>query len=126
MKAIVAAEQFKTSDYVEMLESVRAPGLKHRIKVSGAPHPDWLQFGDIAGLGGADDRRRVREISKSLDCRDPINIQFTSGTTGLPKGATLSHRNILNNVWFVGCAQQLTAGDRICVPVPLYHCFGLV
>ena len=72
MKAIVAAEQFKTSDYVEMLESVRAPGLKHRIKVSGAPHPDWLQFGDIAGLGGADDRRRVREISKSLDCRDPI------------------------------------------------------
>jgi fatty-acyl-CoA synthase len=125
VKAIVAAERFKTSEYVEMLEAVRAPTLGHCIKIGGAPRKGWLQFDDVAD-GSEQDVRRVRDIGARLNCRDPVNIQFTSGTTGSPKGATLSHRNILNNGWFVGRAQHLTLGDRICVPVPLYHCFGLV
>ena len=125
-KAIVAAERFKTSEYVTMLEAVRAPTLQHRIKIGGPPRPGWLEFNDVAGGSREKDRRRVREIGARLGRYDAINIQFTSGTTGSPKGATLSHRNILNNAWFVGRAQQLEHGDRICLPVPLYHCFGLV
>jgi fatty-acyl-CoA synthase len=124
-KAIVAAERFKSSEYVEMLGAVRAPTLEYRIKIGGASRVGWLQFDDVAN-GDEEDVRRVHEIGARLDRHDPINIQFTSGTTGVPKGATLSHRNILNNAWFVGRAQQLQHGDRICVPVPLYHCFGLV
>jgi len=126
MKAVVAGERFKTSDYVAMLEAVDAPSLAHKIKIGGAPRPGWLAFDELPALASRADRDRAREISAGLDCRDPINIQFTSGTTGLPKGATLSHRNILNNGWFVGRAQRLGPGDRICVPVPLYHCFGMV
>jgi fatty-acyl-CoA synthase len=122
----VAAELFKASEYVKMLEAVNAPKLEYRIKIGGAPRPGWVQFDDVASQGGEAGRRQVREIGARLDRHDPINIQFTSGTTGLPKGATLSHRNILNNGWFVGRAQELEHGDRICVPVPLYHCFGLV
>jgi len=125
-KAIVSAERFKTSDYVKMLDEGDVPSLEHRIKIGGGPRPGWLQFDEVAAAGREDGVRRVREIGSGLDRHDPINIQFTSGTTGLPKGATLSHRNILNNGWFVGLAQQLKPGDRICVPVPLYHCFGLV
>jgi fatty-acyl-CoA synthase len=126
MRAVVAAERFKTTDYVAMLEAVDAPGLTHRIVIGGAPRPGWLAFDAIAGLAADQDRGRARAIGAALDGRDPINIQFTSGTTGLPKGATLSHHNILNNGWFVGQAQRLEPGDRICVPVPLYHCFGMV
>jgi fatty-acyl-CoA synthase len=126
MKAVVAAERFKTSDYVAMLEALDAPRLVHRIKIGGSPRRDWIAFDDLPALASTRDRDGVRETGAALDCRDPINIQFTSGTTGLPKGATLSHRNILNNGWFVGRAQALGPGDRICVPVPLYHCFGMV
>ena len=126
MKAVVAAERFKTSDYVAMLEAVDVPSLEHRIKIGGSPRPGWLRFDDLPALASAADLGRVREIGAGLDCNDAINIQFTSGTTGLPKGATLSHRNILNNGRFVALAQQLGPADRICVPVPLYHCFGMV
>jgi fatty-acyl-CoA synthase len=126
MKVVVAAERFKTSDYVAMLEDVEAPGLEHKIKIGGSPRTGWLAFDGIPALASAADLARVREIGAGLDCNDAINIQFTSGTTGRPKGATLSHRNILNNGWFVGRAQQLGPRDRICVPVPLYHCFGMV
>ena len=66
------------------------------------------------------------EIGKSLDAEDAINIQFTSGTTGNPKGATLTHRNILNNAFYVGQSMNFTGQDRLCIPVPLYHCFGMV
>jgi len=125
-KAIVAAERFRGTEYVEMLEAVDARTVKHRIKIGGAPQPPWLQFNDVARGDGEHGRGRVREIGARLDRHDPVNIQFTSGTTGIPKGATLSHRNILNNAWFVGRAQHLEHGDRIGVPVPLYHCFGLV
>jgi len=126
MKAVIAAERFKTSDYVGMLEAIEAPGLRHRIMIGGTDRRGWLSSDEVPGLGSDYERARVREIGAALDCRDPINIQFTSGTTGLPKGATLSHRNILNNGWFVGRAQRLGPADRICVPVPLYHCFGMV
>ena len=126
VKAVVAARRFKTSDYVEMLEAASAPGLEHRIVIGGEARPGWLELDAIAGGASPVDRRRLREIGAGLDRNDAINIQFTSGTTGLPKGATLSHRNILNNGWFVGRAQQLGPADRICVPVPLYHCFGMV
>ena len=126
MKAVVAAERFKTSDYVAMLDAVDALTLEHRISIGGAHYPGWLRFDDAPALASSADLGRVHEIGAGLDCNDAINIQFTSGTTGLPKGATLSHRNILNNGRFVGLAQQLRPGDRICVPVPLYHCFGMV
>ena len=126
VKAIVAARRFKSSDYLAMVEEVSAPALEHRIKIGGEARAGWLEFHEIASLATVSDSRRAREIGAGLDRRQAINIQFTSGTTGLPKGACLSHRNILNNGWFVGRAQQLTPGDRICVPVPLYHCFGMV
>jgi fatty-acyl-CoA synthase len=126
MRAVVAAERFKTSDYVAMLEAIDVPTLQHRIKIGGGARAGWLTFDDLPGLAFDSDVDRVHAIAAELDCRDPINIQFTSGTTGLPKGATLSHRNILNNGWLVGLAQGLGPGDRVCVPVPLYHCFGMV
>ena len=126
VRAMVIAERFKTSDYVAMLEAVDAPRLEHRIKIGGPPRSGWLQFDDVSGLGSAADLRRTMQVAAGLDPRQAANIQFTSGTTGLPKGATLSHRNILNNGFFVGRAQQLGPDDRICVPVPLYHCFGMV
>ena len=126
VKAVVAARWFKTSDYLAMLDAVAAPRLEHRIKIGGEARPGWLDLEEIPDRASAGDLRRVREIGAGLGCNDPINIQFTSGTTGLPKGATLSHRNILNNGWFVGRAQQLGPADRICAPVPLYHCFGMV
>jgi fatty-acyl-CoA synthase len=126
MRALISAERFKTSDYVAMLESALLPRLEHKIKIGGPPRVGWITFDGVAALASGTEVDRVRAISERLDCREAINIQFTSGTTGQPKGATLSHRNILNNAWFVGRAQQLALGDRICVPVPLYHCFGMV
>ena len=141
VKVLVAAERFKTSDYVGMVEALapelpaskpgalsaaRLPLLKAAIKIGGAPRPGWLDFDDVPALAGLADKARLAEIGAGLDRNDAINIQFTSGTTGLPKGATLSHRNILNNGFFVGRAQGLGHGDRICIPVPLYHCFGMV
>ena len=77
-------------------------------------------------MGGATERARLAELAPRLQFDDAINIQFTSGTTGAPKGATLTHRNILNNGFFIGEAMRLTARDRLCIPVPLYHCFGMV
>jgi fatty-acyl-CoA synthase len=137
VKALICAEAFKTSDYVGMIESLapevpgsragelraeRLPDLRIVAKIGGAPRAGWLQFTDIDG----DDLAAVRAVERTLENRQPINIQFTSGTTGLPKGATLSHRNIVNNAFFVGRSEGLRAGDRLCVPVPLYHCFGMV
>ena len=139
VKALIVAERFKTSDYVAMVEALapeiasagatpgaleaRAlPHLKLVVKIGGPPRPGWLDFGDIA----ASDRARLTAAAAQLDARHAINIQFTSGTTGLPKGATLSHRNLVNNAFFVGRAAGLRGGDRLAAPVPLYHCFGMV
>jgi fatty-acyl-CoA synthase len=144
VKALVAAEPFKTSDYLGMIEDLapevatsRAgrldapalPSLRILIKIGRQRRPGWLDFAQVAERGAAVDSAtlaRVAEIGATLSNRDAINIQFTSGTTGSPKGATLSHRNILNNGFFVARAMGLRQGDRLCVPVPLYHCFGMV
>ena len=141
VKALVAAEQFKTSHYVEMVESLapeiagslpgalsaeRLPLLNAVIKIGGPERAGWLDFGDIAALAGSEHHAALTVAAAGLSARDPINIQFTSGTTGLPKGATLSHENILNNGYFVGRAIGLKEGERLCIPVPLYHCFGMV
>ncbi|HWE45462.1 MAG TPA: AMP-binding protein [Caulobacteraceae bacterium] len=141
VKALVCASRFKTSDYPAMVEtaapdvasqSPRAlrskflPALRYLIKIGGPARGPFMDFDDLYGLAGEDHRARLTTITADLDRNDAINIQFTSGTTGSPKGATLSHRNILNNGRFVGLAQGLGEGDRLCIPVPLYHCFGMV
>jgi fatty-acyl-CoA synthase len=108
------------------LRAARVPSLRAAIKIGGGVRPGWFDIDDIPGVAEPEHDAAVFEIASQLSPGDAINIQFTSGTTGLPKGATLSHRNILNNGYFVGLAQRLTPADRICVPVPLYHCFGMV
>ncbi|GAB4078070.1 AMP-binding protein [Nostocoides australiense] len=119
---LVATPTFKTSDYQAMVEQVRGkcPDLRD-VVFFGTESWDRL-------LSRADEvsTEEVQAISDSLTCDEPINIQYTSGTTGFPKGATLSHFNILNNGYFVGEICRYTEEDRICIPVPFYHCFGMV
>ena len=139
-KALITAARFKTSDYVAMirelapeldtaepgaLRSERWPELRSVIHIGGE-QAGMYAFDDVASMGGNAERARLADLAETLQFDDAINIQFTSGTTGAPKGATLSHHNILNNGFFVGEAQNLGPTDRICIPVPLYHCFGMV
>jgi fatty-acyl-CoA synthase len=121
-RLLVAAPSFKSSDYLAMAASVAGelPALERTIALWS---PEWdalLTAGERVPM----DRLRAREAG--LDFDEPINIQYTSGTTGFPKGATLSHHNILNNGFFVGEGCRFTEADRVCVPVPYYHCFGMV
>ena len=140
VRALVTATAFKSSDYMGMLHEVlpelrasqpgalhaaRVPSLRTVIQIGGAS-PGTLGFDEVAQRGGAAERARLAELAQSLQFDDPINIQFTSGTTGSPKGTTLTHHNVLNNGFFIGEAMRLTAEDRLCIPVPLYHCFGMV
>jgi fatty-acyl-CoA synthase len=120
--ALVAATDFKTSDYRAMVAEVRPnlPALRHVLFIGTHEWQQWYQNGDAAT---ADE---LRACSATLSFDDPINIQYTSGTTGFPKGATLSHHNILNNGYFVAEGCRYTDRDRVCIPVPLYHCFGMV
>ncbi len=140
-KALILADSFKSSNYIEMirtlapeldrcspgaLKAARLPDLRVVIHL-GADHIHGLYaFHQIAEAADDAARRRVASLADRLQFDDPINIQFTSGTTGFPKGATLTHHNILNNGFFVGEAIRLRHGDRLCIPVPLYHCFGMV
>jgi fatty-acyl-CoA synthase len=119
-RLLIAAERLKTSDYAAMIAEVRprCAGLSHVAIIGG---PDWQS---LIQRGRQLDRSALERIE--LDTDDPINIQYTSGTTGFPKGATLSHHNILNNGFFVGELCMYTEADRICIPVPFYHCFGMV
>jgi fatty-acyl-CoA synthase len=119
-KMLISAERLKTSDYVGMIAEVRprCPGLAQVVVIG---HQEWQS---LLETGRRLDRAVLNRIQ--LDTDDPINIQYTSGTTGFPKGATLSHHNILNNGFFVGELCNYTEVDRICIPVPFYHCFGMV
>jgi fatty-acyl-CoA synthase len=121
-RTLVSASSFKTSDYRVMIEEVR-PGLAALREVIYVGSPEWDAV-LVAGDGVDQDRLLAREAELGFD--DPINIQYTSGTTGFPKGATLSHHNILNNAYFMGRACEYTEEDRVCIPVPFYHCFGMV
>ena len=140
-KAVVSAEAFKTSDYLSMLNelapelrqcdpgqlvSEKLPHLTTVIRMGEGATPGMFNFDRVLGMGGKAETQRLAELQTILKPDDPINIQFTSGTTGSPKGATLTHCNILNNGFLTGEAMRLTDQDRLCIPVPLYHCFGMV
>ncbi|HKN96626.1 MAG TPA: AMP-binding protein [Pseudonocardiaceae bacterium] len=122
ISTLVSAREFKTSRYAEMIDEVRprCAALRDVVLLDTA---DWT---DLVAAGRAGDPATLDEIAGTLTADDPINIQYTSGTTGFPKGATLSHHNILNNGYFVGELCGYTEVDRICIPVPFYHCFGMV
>ena len=119
---LVAASEFRSSNYARMIEEVRGecPGLREVVLIGTG---SWDALVSRAEEVPAE---RVAQIQSGLHPDDPINIQYTSGTTGFPKGATLSHRNILNNGFFVGELCRYTEQDRVCIPVPFYHCFGMV
>ncbi|MDM7490152.1 AMP-binding protein [Rhodococcus sp. CSLK01-03] len=125
IRMLVAAPSFKTSDYAAMIGEVRGncPDLEQVVLLGS---PEWDELGASGRAALADDRTRLDAAQRDLSADDPINIQYTSGTTGFPKGATLSHHNILNNGFFVGELCHYTEQDKVCIPVPFYHCFGMV
>jgi len=140
-KVIITAESFKTSQYLKMLEelapelsscepgqlnSEKFPHLKLIIRMGDEKSPGMMNFSDVCSSGGAEETAQLAALAPTLQPDDAINIQFTSGTTGSPKGATLTHFNILNNGFQVAEGMRLTNKDRLCIPVPLYHCFGMV
>lgn len=120
-KLLLLASHFRATSYVEMLEVVRpnCPALEQSVVLDG-------EWDALLARAGAVTAEMLAEREASLQFDDPINIQYTSGTTGFPKGATLSHHNILNNGFFIGEALRYTPDDRVCIPVPFYHCFGMV
>ncbi|MEP1144323.1 MAG: AMP-binding protein [Henriciella sp.] len=140
-RAIITAVQFKASDYLGMLntlapelktaspgalQAAQIPTLETIITLGDGYYDGCYRYADVLELADKCNADVLSELATKLKPDDPINIQFTSGTTGSPKGATLSHKNILNNGLFTGERMALTAADRICIPVPLYHCFGMV
>src|SRR3954463_9140258 len=140
-KALILSPRFKTSDYLSIVldlapeitscaagqtKAAKLPELRTLIRLGEEETAGMLNFGRLLSEPSEEDRSRLSSIGRDLQFDDPINIQFTSGTTGSPKGATLTHHNILNNGFFVGEAMRLTEHDRVCIPVPFYHCFGMV
>ena len=125
VSVLVSDEAFKSSRYLEMIEQVRpdVPALRRVIALAGNADETWTEFLERS-VRVPPERLAARQADLQFD--DPINIQYTSGTTGRPKGATLTHHNILNNGHDTTGLQNIAAGDRICIPVPLYHCFGMV
>ncbi|MGH3341295.1 MAG: AMP-binding protein [Carbonactinosporaceae bacterium] len=122
VRLLVSAERFKTSDYRAMVDEVRGacPNLERAVYLETS---DWE---DLLARGHRTAAEHLRVRAGQLGFDDPINIQYTSGTTGFPKGATLSHHNIVNNGYFIGELCRYTETDRVCIPVPFYHCFGMV
>lgn len=142
-KGLVSAKSFKTSDYVGMIQSLapeieqcepgqlqseKLPDLKLVAVIGGGEDlpSGFMNFEEISAAATEKSLRELIDLQPLLDADDAINIQFTSGTTGFPKGATLSHHNIINNGRFCGDRMKFQSGDRLCIPVPLYHCFGMV
>ena len=141
-RAIVTAEQLKSSKYLEMLQrlapelarcapgalqSARLPSLEMVIRLGDEHTPGMLNYTGVLAQGRASvDAPALDALGAGLSCHDAINIQFTSGTTGNPKGATLTHHNVVNNARFIAQAMNFTENDSLCIPVPLYHCFGMV
>ena len=139
--ALVISPNFKTSDYVQMvcelapeihnnspgqLNAEKLPHLRTVIRMGEEATPGMYNFTQIAEMGDDQERQKLIALSQELQFDDAINIQFTSGTTGFPKGATLTHHNILNNGYFVGKGIRMSEDDNLAIPVPLYHCFGMV
>ncbi|MBM2883492.1 AMP-binding protein [Chromobacterium phragmitis] len=140
-RALVLSPSFKSSDYVAMirdlapeldhcqpgeLSAARLPDLRWVVRMGQQALPGMLAFSQLLAQPSEQELAELRALGDTLQFDEAVNIQFTSGTTGHPKGATLSHHNILNNAWFVGAAMKLGPDDRLCIPVPLYHCFGMV
>lgn len=145
---LVVGAPFKSSNFVEMVESIapevrqagarpdswrseRLPTLRRLVAIGGPPGPGWLSWSDLEAEAGDGSSARARaerlvERERAVRPNDVFNIQFTSGTTGLPKGAMLTHRNVLMNSFYIGDRLHYTEADRVCVPVPFYHCFGCV
>ncbi|MFM9886389.1 MAG: AMP-binding protein [Burkholderiales bacterium] len=140
-RALISATAFKASDYMGMintlapelrtsqpgkLKAAKLPSLQAVIQIGTDPVPGAFGFAAVAAMGGPEERARLAALATTLQFDDAINIQFTSGTTGMPKGATLTHHNILNNGFSLGEVMRFTDRDKVCIPVPLYHCFGMV
>jgi len=125
VRLLVSAESFRSSSYRAMVQDVRGtlPALERVIYLGSADWDELFVVGRMPVAGGGDE---LADRQATLSFDDPINIQYTSGTTGFPKGATLSHHNILNNGFFIGEGCRYTEQDRVCIPVPFYHCFGMV
>jgi fatty-acyl-CoA synthase len=138
---LIAAPSFRATDYTAMLmalcpelersqpgelSSHRIPGLRHVVRLGDEPAPGMWTWEDVLRRAEETPTERLEARQADQEFDDPINIQYTSGTTGTPKGATLSHHNILNNGYFVARLQGFTERERLCIPVPLYHCFGMV
>ncbi len=143
LRMLVCAPRLKSSDYVGMvnelipelaaaaespprIDSARFPDLQDLVVLDDQPRPGMWTWSALLALSGAVTPEQLAARQREQEFDDPINIQYTSGTTGFPKGATLSHHNILNNGFFVGEMMRFTDQDRLCIPVPLYHCFGMV
>lgn len=139
--ALILSPSFKTSDYIgmvqdvvpeiadakpSMLRSSKLPELRHVIRLGTEKTPGMRNFDELMAEPAPAQLEHLARLESELQFDEPVNIQFTSGTTGSPKGATLTHHNILNNGFFIGEAMKLGARDRLCIPVPLYHCFGMV
>jgi fatty-acyl-CoA synthase len=140
-RALITADRFKTSDYIGLLralapelehcapgglQSERLPHLTTLIHLSDADEAGFYRFAEVMALGEQAESDRLAELSELLQPDDPINIQFTSGTTGSPKAATLTHHNIINNAFFEAERMRVVPGERYCMPLPLYHCGGMV
>ena len=141
VSVLIAARRFRSTDYVELLlglipeltatateaiQAQRVPALRHVVYLGSDARPGGISWRDFLDRGNRIAANELEARETALQFDDPVNIQYTSGTTGLPKGATLSHHNILNNGYFVGEVLRYTERDRICLPVPFYHCFGCV